>query len=63
MDPVALVLIGWAILAAAMVLLWLLQRRTGDAGVVDLGWTSGLGLLALLYAAGLDEGLAARRWL
>jgi steroid 5-alpha reductase family enzyme len=62
-DPVALVLIGWAILAAAMVLLWLLQRQTGDAGVVDLGWTSGLGLLALLYAAGLDEGLAARRWL
>ncbi len=41
----------------------MVQRRTGDAGVVDLGWTAGLGFLAVLYAAGLGEGLASRRWL
>lgn len=63
MGPVSLLLIGWCLLAAAMILLWLLQLRSGDAGVVDLAWTAGLGLLALLYAAGLHEGLATRRWL
>jgi steroid 5-alpha reductase family enzyme len=56
-------LTGWAILALVMGALWVVQRQTGDAGVVDLGWTAGLGFLALLYAVGLDQGLAARRWL
>ena len=63
MGPLSLFLTGWAILALAMGALWIVQRQTGDAGVVDLGWTAGLGFLALLYAAGLGEGLPARRWL
>jgi steroid 5-alpha reductase family enzyme len=63
MAATGLFALGWTILALAMGALWILQRRTGDAGVVDLGWTAGLGFLALLYAAGLGEGLAERRWL
>ncbi len=63
MGPLPLFLTGWAILALAMGALWVVQRQTGDAGVVDLGWTAGLGFLALLYAAGLDQGLTVRRWL
>lgn len=63
MNPVTLIGIGWSVLVVAFVLLWVLQRRTGDAGVVDVGWTAALGFLAVLYAAGLDDGLTARRWL
>jgi steroid 5-alpha reductase family enzyme len=55
-----LVLLGWAVLAVAFAGLWLLQRRTRDAGIVDVGWAAGIGLLALLYA-GFGEGLPARR--
>lgn len=63
MEGLSLLLIGWALLAAIMAALWWLQRRTGDAGVVDLAWAAGLGCLALLYAAGLDQGWVGRRWL
>ncbi len=44
------VLAGWLLMAIVMLLLWLWQRRTNDAGIVDVGWSGGLGLLALLYA-------------
>ena len=30
--------------------LWLVQLRTSDAGIVDVGWTGCLGILAVLYA-------------
>ena len=30
--------------------LWLIERARKDAGVVDVGWSTGLGLLAILYA-------------
>jgi steroid 5-alpha reductase family enzyme len=63
MNPFTLVLFGWLLIAAGQVALWLVQRRTNDAGIVDLGWTASLGLLALLYAVALDDGLVVRRWL
>jgi steroid 5-alpha reductase family enzyme len=50
MGTVALVLIGWGIVAVMMLALWLVQRATGDAGVVDVGWSAGLGILAVFYA-------------
>ena len=55
-----LVLIGWVGLTVVFAGLWLVQRRTRDAGVVDVGWAAGIGLLALLYAAAGD-GLPERR--
>jgi steroid 5-alpha reductase family enzyme len=50
MGPAELVVLGWAIMAAIMVVLWLVQRATADAGIVDVGWAAGLGILAVLYA-------------
>lgn len=52
--------IGWVALAVAFIGLWLLQRRTRDAGVVDAGWAAGIGLLAVVYAVAGD-GEPARR--
>lgn len=34
----------------AMLVLWLVQKRTGDAGIVDVAWSAGLGLAAIFYA-------------
>lgn len=59
---VHLVVIGWAALAVGFAGLWLLQRQTRDAGVVDAGWAAGIGLLAVLYALAGD-GDPARRLL
>lgn len=44
-----------------MTVLWLVQRRTGDAGIVDVGWAAALGSLAVFYALVLEAGLPARR--
>ncbi len=41
---------AWLSMAVVMLLLWAWQRRSGDAGIVDVGWSGGLGLLAWLYA-------------
>ncbi len=54
-----------ALLLAAVALmsaLWLLQRATGNAGWVDVGWAGGIGaaVIALAFAS---EGLPARRTL
>jgi len=51
MGTAPLLLLGWVLAAAMMAALWLLQRARRDAGVVDVGWAAGLGLLAILYAA------------
>lgn len=51
---------GWAVMALAMALLWLLQRRTGDAGVVDVAWSAGVGLLGVALAI-TGEGEPWRR--
>lgn len=53
---------GWAAIAALMVLMWVLQQRTGNAGIVDVMWALGIGLLAPAFAAGAS-GDQARRWL
>lgn len=46
-EQVASIAIGGAIV---MLVLWLVQRRTGDAGVVDVGWAACLGLSAAFCA-------------
>ena len=42
-------LLGWGVVAVAMVLMWLRQLRTRDATSVDVAWSFGLGFLALFY--------------
>lgn len=51
---------GWALAAGLMWLMFLYQRRTGDAGVVDIAWAAGVGGLAVLYAL-LSTGTFERR--
>jgi steroid 5-alpha reductase family enzyme len=50
MHAALLMLIGWALMFAMMTALWLIQRAKGDAGVVDVGWSAGLGIIAVFYA-------------
>uniref|UniRef100_A0A832I4P1 DUF1295 domain-containing protein n=1 Tax=Eiseniibacteriota bacterium TaxID=2212470 RepID=A0A832I4P1_UNCEI len=47
-------------MAAFMAGLWLIQRRTGDAGVVDVGWSLGIALLAAAFAL-VSTGPVERR--
>lgn len=45
-----LLLLAWLGSALLMLALWLLQRRTRNAGLVDAGWAGSLGLIGLGYA-------------
>jgi steroid 5-alpha reductase family enzyme len=65
-DRVSLSVGEQLIIAAAgvsllMVVLWIVQRVRTDAGWVDVGWTGGLGMIALLFAA-TGDAPAVRRW-
>jgi len=40
---------GWLGSALLMTALWLVQRRTGNAAIVDVGWAASLGLMGLAY--------------
>ncbi len=42
---------GWLLGAGVMVGLWFVQRRTGNAGIVDVGWAAVTGALAVWHAA------------
>jgi len=43
--------IGLGFASGLMLVLWLVQRRTGNAGIVDVAWAGTIGLLAVFYAA------------
>ncbi len=55
-------LVGGALLAvsATMAALWFVQRRTRNAGIVDVGWAFSVGALAVLAAVVLDGWLGRR---
>jgi steroid 5-alpha reductase family enzyme len=56
----ALFLLGWAVAAVLQAALYLRQRRTRDATLVDAGWAVSLALLAVLYALLAPGGVAHR---
>ena len=62
MMGVDLFIAGWALAALLMLLAWAVQWRTADAGIVDVAWATGLGLLAIGYAL-LADGDPLRRML
>jgi steroid 5-alpha reductase family enzyme len=51
---------GLTAVSAVMTLLWLLQVRTRNAGVVDVGWSFAVGGLAVLFAV-VSTGWSGRR--
>ena len=57
-----LLLTGWVAGAVVMLMLWAIQTRTRNAGIVDLGWAGLTGSLAGLYAL-LADGDPSRRLL
>ncbi len=54
--------LGWGLGGAAIMMfaLWLMQRRTKNAGIVDVGWTFGIGALTLGLAV-FSSGALFRR--
>lgn len=62
MNPVLLVLGGWLFMALVMIVLWEVQRRSRNAGIVDVVWTAGVGILGVLFAF-MADGYAPRRFL
>ena len=61
-DWLSLVAGGAALSAVLMTALWWWHLRLGNAGVVDVGWSAALPLLAVLYAA-QGPGFGPRPWL
>ena len=53
-------LLGWAVSAALLAMLFLWQRRTRDATAVDAGWGASLVLCSILYAALAPGSLVQR---
>jgi steroid 5-alpha reductase family enzyme len=49
-----MLLIGWATVALLMLVLWEVQRRTGNAGIVDVGWAASIAGLAIFFAIAGD---------
>jgi steroid 5-alpha reductase family enzyme len=61
-DLIKLLVSGWALAALVMLVLWLVQRRTRNAGVVDVGWAAITGGLAVWHGV-LGDGEMTRRLL
>ena len=62
MGPWIQIPIGYLVVCAAITVLWFIQRRTGNAGIVDAGWAASIGFLAVFFAA-TSEGYPPRRLL
>ncbi|UCG32121.1 MAG: DUF1295 domain-containing protein [Phycisphaerales bacterium] len=60
LNPGTQLLLGWLIVTLTMTALWLIQRTTRNAGVVDVGWAAGIGVLGVLFTATAD-GWPSRR--
>lgn len=50
MTTLTLAVISVLIVASAMAVLWAIQLKTGNAGTVDVGWSLGVTLCAVIFA-------------
>lgn len=60
MNSFGMLLLGWLALALIMASLWLLQLRTKNAGIVDVAWAFGTGILGVWFALGVQTGDSTR---
>lgn len=60
MSVPAQIAFAWAACAAAFAVLWQVQRTRGDAGIVDVAWSLGVGACGAAFAA-LGSGDPVRR--
>ncbi len=56
MPDLHMLLVGWLVLAVIMALLWLAQVITKNAGIVDVAWAFGTGVLGVYFALGVSTG-------
>jgi len=63
MNAWALIGIGLGVMMVVMLVLWSVQRATRNAGIVDIAWSFGTGLMAVWFAWGASWGAVERRWL
>ena len=56
-----MILVGWGIMVFVMSGLWWIQKRTGDAGIVDVAWGLGVACLAAFFCSVSTDGLLLRR--
>ena len=52
--PWPIVFAGWGAVATVMLGLWAVQRRTANAGVVDVAWSFATGALGATFALTAD---------
>jgi steroid 5-alpha reductase family enzyme len=50
---------AWALAATLQLVLWLVQQRTRNAGIVDVGWALSFALVVVLFAWGAASPFAA----
>lgn len=55
-----MLLLGWGALAVIMAMLWLVQYATRNAGIVDVAWAFGTGVLGVWFSLGVSSGDATR---
>ena len=60
MAEVNIFLAGWVALTVVMALLWLVQYATRNAGIVDVAWAFGTGILGVWFALHGSSGDSAR---
>lgn len=60
LSPGIQIVLGLPVVSAMMLGLWLAQRRTKNAGIVDVGWATGIGILGVFFAV-TSAGYGPRR--
>jgi steroid 5-alpha reductase family enzyme len=60
LGPAVQIAVGLGAATLWMAALWSVQKRTGNAGIVDVGWAAGTGMLGIFFAA-TSPGYVPRR--